>query len=156
MEAAYPNLVLVARKNRFLGWILLPYLTISENKNFLTAEQAFSTLEFAGLTAAWEKTLYELALSLDTQELANRFSKKKLQPTPFFESLSSQKREEVVLPFVWKQMHKILLVHFNTTFRFMRVSAGQICIPISYCIIRRRLVKQNCILSGQQKKPSTS
>jgi hypothetical protein len=52
MEAAYPNLVLVVRKNRFPGRMLLPYLTIRENKNFLTAEQAFSTLEFAGLTAS--------------------------------------------------------------------------------------------------------
>jgi SNF2 family DNA or RNA helicase len=108
MEAAFPNLVLVARKNRFLGWMLLPYLTTRENKNFLTAEQAFSTLELTGLTEAWEKTLHELALSLDVQELANRFSKKKVQATPFFEAVSSQILEEVVLPFVWKQMHKIL------------------------------------------------
>ncbi|HPE42718.1 MAG TPA: DEAD/DEAH box helicase [Bacteroidales bacterium] len=110
MEAAYPNLVLVVRKNRFLGWMLLPYLTIRENKNFLTAEQAFSTMEFARLTATWEIKLYELALNLDLQELANRFSKKKVQANPFFESVSSQILEEAVLPFVWKQMHKILLL----------------------------------------------
>ncbi|MBU2466306.1 MAG: hypothetical protein KJ615_08160, partial [Bacteroidetes bacterium] len=110
MEAAYPNLVIVVRKNRFLGWILMPYLTIKANKNFLTTEQAFSTLEVANLTEAWEKSLHELALNLEMQELANRFSKKKVQAVTFFESVDSQILDEVILPFVAKQMQKILLL----------------------------------------------
>ncbi|MDA3942857.1 MAG: DEAD/DEAH box helicase [Bacteroidetes bacterium] len=110
MEAAYPNLVIVVRKNRFLGWILLPYLTIKANKNFLTTEQAFSTLEVANLTESWEKSLHELALNLEMQELANRFSKKKVQAVTFFESVDSQILDEVILPFVAKQMQKILLL----------------------------------------------
>ena len=104
------QLVLVVRLNRYLGLLLMPYLVSRENPNFLTAQQAFSTKEIETFETSWEKTLHELALNIEPQEIASRFSKKKIHASTFFEDIEKQSLEKLVMPFVWKQIHKILQI----------------------------------------------
>ncbi|MCK9450309.1 MAG: SNF2-related protein [Bacteroidales bacterium] len=109
-EAENTHLVLVVRQNRYLGLLLTPYLVSRENKNFLTAQQAFSTKERETLETSWKKTLHEHALNIEPQEIANRFHRKKIQASSYFEHLEKRSMNMVIMPFVWKQTHRILQI----------------------------------------------
>lgn len=109
-EAENSQLVLVVRQNRYLGLLLTPYLVNRENPNFLTAQQAFSTTETENLATSWEKTLHEYALNIEPQEIANRFNKQRIQAPTFFDELEKRTLDLLIMPFVWKQIHKILQI----------------------------------------------
>lgn len=104
------QLVMVVRHNRYLGLLLTPYLVSRENPNFLTAQQAFSTKEKETLESSWQKTLHEHSLNCEPQEVANRFHKRRVQASVFFNKLEKRTFDLVVLPFVWKQTYKILQI----------------------------------------------
>ena len=107
-ESLSEKLVLVVKENRFLGWLLLPYLVERHNKNFLTATQAFTTCYEEELADNRLIELHRTANLLDPQGLANRFSKKKLTAAVFFDQADKKVMNEMVMPFVWKQLERLL------------------------------------------------
>lgn len=110
LETENMQVVLTIRQNRYLGPLLQPYFVFRENPSFVTASHAYSTEDSDSLLFSWEKTLHEYALSIEPQEIANRFHKQKIHVTAFFDQLEKDTLEQLIMPFIWKRTSKIVQI----------------------------------------------
>jgi SNF2 family DNA or RNA helicase len=103
------NIACIIRKNKHLGYLLLPYVVEGDTKTDLRARNLFSTEQppEKEQDIDWAK-LHKLAHSLDQVQLMRKFSKTETKTDQFFLGLSNSARDQLLFPYVWQQTDAII------------------------------------------------
>lgn len=103
------NIACIIRKNKHLGYLLLPYVVEGDTKTDLRTCNLFSTEQppEKGQNIDWAQ-LHKLAHSLDQVQLMRKFSKTETKPDQFFLGLSNSAKDQLLFPYVWQQTDAII------------------------------------------------
>lgn len=105
-------LAAVVKSNRYIGEVILPYACRRTENGRLRAEWLLSAITLNENYGIDQQLilLHELTHSLDVHQLIGRFSKKKVVPPDFFGDGNRKILDQVVFPFIWRQISEIVRI----------------------------------------------